>query len=65
MNLDELKPLWDAYKTEVNEQSEWSSVELSRLIRHQPAPLKWYQKAQRPFLHFCVSCFLIGIVSGC
>ncbi|MBB3836743.1 hypothetical protein FHS57_000725 [Runella defluvii] len=25
----------------------------------------WYQRVQRPLLHFCVSCFLMGITSGC
>ncbi|MFN8349291.1 MAG: hypothetical protein U0X91_30095 [Spirosomataceae bacterium] len=65
MNLDELKPLWENYKAQVNEQSEWTQNELSRLIKSRPAPVPWYQKAQRPFLHFCVSCLLITITSGC
>lgn len=65
MNLDELKPLWESYKTQVNDQSEWSVSELSQLIQTRPAPVLWYQRVQRPLLHFCVSCFLMGITSGC
>ncbi len=65
MNLDELKPLWDSYKTQVNDESEWNSDDIARLIRNRPVPISWYQKAQRPFLHFCVSCLLISITSGC
>lgn len=65
MNLDELKPLWDSYKTQVNEQSEWSEEAISQIVKSLPAFVPWYQKAQRPFLHFCVSFLLISITSGC
>ncbi len=65
MNLDELKPLWESYKEQVSEPSEWNRTELANLLKTGPPPLPWYKKAQRPLLHFCISCVLISITSGC
>lgn len=65
MNQDELKPLWESYKEQIGEEYNWSQAELTGLIKSHPVPMRWYQRVQRPMLHFCVSFFLITITSGC
>ncbi|AXE16844.1 hypothetical protein DR864_03380 [Runella rosea] len=65
MNFDEIKPLWESYKEQVDEECRWTSAELRELIKGLPKPIPWYRKAQRPMLQFCVSIFLITITSGC
>jgi hypothetical protein len=65
MNTDELKPLWDDYKTQVGNAAQWSEDELLGLIKTNAVAYPWYKPYRHAVLNLCVSLFLLGITTGC
>ena len=64
MNLNELKPLWESYKENIERQSHWDEAELSALLQENPKPNAWHKKSRLAMLNLCMSLLLIGM-SGC
>jgi hypothetical protein len=64
MNLDELTPLWEAHKQQVQQHDLWSEAQLAALL---PAPSprpRWALRPRRVLLHLCFA-LLPFAISGC
>lgn len=58
MNREELNPLWNAYKEQINQQHGWSSEDIRELLTTEAtSSFPW-------LLNLCMTLFLIG-VTGC
>jgi hypothetical protein len=64
MNLDELKPIWKAYKEDIEKQSHWNETELLDLLKEKPKSYPWHKQSRLTVLNLCMSLLLMGI-TGC
>ena len=64
MNLDELKPLWEAHKQQVEQQDLWSETQLATLLPPPSPPTRWALRPRRVLLHLCLVLLSFGF-SGC
>ena len=64
MKLDELKPLWKAYKEQTGEHYQWSSADFEQLLEVYLQPMPWYKRSSRILINVCMSLLLVTL-TGC
>ncbi|UOQ71525.1 hypothetical protein [Hymenobacter cellulosilyticus] len=63
MNLEELKPLWEAHKQDVEQHDLWSEAQLAALLP-QPLPKpRWALRPRRVLLQLSLALLSFGFSS--
>jgi hypothetical protein len=64
MNLDELKPIWKAYKKQTEEHYHWSPADFVHLLETSHQSIPWYRRTSMILQYASMYLVLIAL-AGC